>query len=84
MERIFQRRVVPVTVFEHAEDAVHTAEALQGAGLDIIEIPLRTPASLDAIRAVRVAFPDMLLGVWVPSFEKSRCWRSWTLESTSG
>ncbi len=44
--------VVPVLVVEDASTAVPLARALVAGGLKAIEITLRTPAALDAIRAV--------------------------------
>lgn len=44
--------VVPVLVIEDAASAVPLARALVAGGLKAIEITLRTPAALDAIRAV--------------------------------
>jgi 2-dehydro-3-deoxyphosphogluconate aldolase/(4S)-4-hydroxy-2-oxoglutarate aldolase len=44
--------VVPVLVIEDAATAVPLARALVKGGLKAIEITLRTPAALDAIRAV--------------------------------
>ena len=62
MDRVLQKRIVPVCVLDDAESAVPLAEALQAAGLDILEITLRTPAALPGLRKVRAAFPGMLLG----------------------
>lgn len=45
--------VVPVIVVDSADDAVPLARALVAGGLPAIEITLRTPAALDAIKAVR-------------------------------
>ena len=45
--------VIPVLVVEDAGDAVPMAEALVAGGLRVLEITLRTPAALDAIRAMR-------------------------------
>ncbi|MFB2550274.1 2-dehydro-3-deoxy-phosphogluconate aldolase [Ensifer soli] len=44
--------VVPVLIVEDAATAVPLARALVAGGLKAIEITLRTPAALDAIRAV--------------------------------
>lgn len=44
--------VVPVIVIEDAKSAVPLARALVAGGLKAIEITLRTPAALDAIKAV--------------------------------
>ena len=50
--------VVPVMVVENLEDAVPLAQALYNGGLKVLEITLRTPVALDAIRAMVDALPD--------------------------
>lgn len=44
--------VVPVVIVENAADAVPLARALVAGGLKAIEITLRTPAAMEAIRRV--------------------------------
>lgn len=50
--------VIPVVVVERIEDAVPLATALYNGGLKVLEITLRTPCALDAIRAMIAALPD--------------------------
>jgi 2-dehydro-3-deoxyphosphogluconate aldolase / (4S)-4-hydroxy-2-oxoglutarate aldolase len=54
--------VLPVIAVERLEDAVPLARALVDGGLPVLEITLRTPVALDAIRAIREAVPDALVG----------------------
>ncbi|MFF3410700.1 bifunctional 4-hydroxy-2-oxoglutarate aldolase/2-dehydro-3-deoxy-phosphogluconate aldolase [Streptomyces sp. NPDC002742] len=54
--------VVPVVVVEDAADAVPLARALVAGGLPVIEVTLRTPAALGAIRAIADAVPDAVVG----------------------
>ncbi|GAB2750239.1 bifunctional 4-hydroxy-2-oxoglutarate aldolase/2-dehydro-3-deoxy-phosphogluconate aldolase [Streptomyces bullii] len=54
--------VVPVVVVPDAADAVPLARALVAGGLPAIEVTLRTPAALDAIRAIGAAVPDAVVG----------------------
>jgi len=54
--------VVPVMVIKRVEDAVPMAKALAEGGITVFEITLRTPAALDAIRAIADALPDTLVG----------------------
>ncbi|MGW3443022.1 bifunctional 4-hydroxy-2-oxoglutarate aldolase/2-dehydro-3-deoxy-phosphogluconate aldolase [Streptomyces sp. NPDC001076] len=54
--------VVPVVVIEDAAAAVPLARALVDGGLPVIEVTLRTPAALDAIRAVAAAVPEAVIG----------------------
>ena len=44
--------VIPVIVVDEVEHAVPLAEALVAGGLRVLEVTLRTPAALDAIRAM--------------------------------
>jgi 2-dehydro-3-deoxyphosphogluconate aldolase/(4S)-4-hydroxy-2-oxoglutarate aldolase len=44
--------VIPVITIEREDDAVPLATALAGAGLRVLEVTLRTPAALPAIRAM--------------------------------
>ena len=45
--------VIPVIVIDEAEHAVPLAEALVAGGLRVLEVTLRTPAALEAIRAMK-------------------------------
>ncbi|MFI0515652.1 2-dehydro-3-deoxyphosphogluconate aldolase/(4S)-4-hydroxy-2-oxoglutarate aldolase [Streptomyces canus] len=54
--------VVPVVVLANASDAVPLARALVAGGLSAIEVTLRTPAALDAIRAIAEEVPDAVVG----------------------
>ncbi|MFJ3641961.1 bifunctional 4-hydroxy-2-oxoglutarate aldolase/2-dehydro-3-deoxy-phosphogluconate aldolase [Streptomyces sp. NPDC090108] len=54
--------VVPVVVVSDAADAVPLARALVAGGLPAIEVTLRTPAALDAIRAVADEVPEAVVG----------------------
>ena len=71
LERIGKTGLVPVAVLDNVEDAVPAAQALLAAGLDIMEITLRTDAGIAAIRAVSEQVPGMLVGAGtVLSLEK--------------
>ncbi|WP_406732250.1 bifunctional 4-hydroxy-2-oxoglutarate aldolase/2-dehydro-3-deoxy-phosphogluconate aldolase [Streptomyces sp. NBC_01794] len=54
--------VVPVVVLDDIADAVPLARALVAGGLPAIEVTLRTPAALDAIRAIADEVPDAVVG----------------------
>ncbi|MCB5907131.1 bifunctional 4-hydroxy-2-oxoglutarate aldolase/2-dehydro-3-deoxy-phosphogluconate aldolase [Streptomyces pinistramenti] len=54
--------VIPVVVVQDAADAVPLARALVAGGLPAIEVTLRTPAALDAIRAIADEVPDAVVG----------------------
>ncbi|MBK3631941.1 bifunctional 4-hydroxy-2-oxoglutarate aldolase/2-dehydro-3-deoxy-phosphogluconate aldolase [Streptomyces sp. MBT97] len=54
--------VVPVLVVEDVADAVPLARALVAGGLPAIEVTLRTPIALDAVRAISGAVPEAVVG----------------------
>lgn len=55
--------VVPVLVIDDLDKAVPLAEALVAGGLRALEITLRTPVALQAIRAIADAVPGAEIGV---------------------
>jgi 2-dehydro-3-deoxyphosphogluconate aldolase / (4S)-4-hydroxy-2-oxoglutarate aldolase len=54
--------VVPVVVLDDAAHAVPLARALVAGGLPAVEVTLRTPAALDAVRAIADEVPDAVVG----------------------
>jgi 2-dehydro-3-deoxyphosphogluconate aldolase/(4S)-4-hydroxy-2-oxoglutarate aldolase len=54
--------VIPVVVIDDLAHAVPVARALVEGGLPVIELTLRTPVALDAIRAIATEVPEILLG----------------------
>ncbi len=54
--------VLPVVAIGDAADAIPLARALLAGGIKSVEITLRTPAALDAIRAISGAVPEMIVG----------------------
>lgn len=60
---ILQRSpVVPVIVIDDLVDALPMAKALLAGGVDVLEVTLRTPAALDAIKLLSDELPDALVG----------------------
>jgi len=53
--------VIPVLVIDRLEDAAPIAEALVAGGLPLLEVTLRTPVALDAIRAM-AKVPGAIVG----------------------
>ena len=54
--------VVPVIVIDSLEDAVPLATALLEAGLDVLEVTLRTPVAIEAVKAIKSALPHAIVG----------------------
>ena len=63
LNRIERTGVVAVLALEDVRHAVPLARALLEGGVDIMELTLRTPAAIDALRAIRAEVPEMIAGV---------------------
>lgn len=55
--------IIAVLILDRVEDAVPVAEALLAGGVNAMELTLRTPAALGALKAIRAAVPGMLAGI---------------------
>jgi 2-dehydro-3-deoxyphosphogluconate aldolase/(4S)-4-hydroxy-2-oxoglutarate aldolase len=55
--------VVAVVTVSDVQHAVPVAKALARGGVRVMEVPLRTAAALDAIKAIAAEVPEILLGV---------------------
>src|SRR3954469_5510418 len=62
VHRIAGQPVIPVLKIENAADAVPLARALARGGLPLIEITLRTPAALEAIRRAAEEVEEAVVG----------------------
>lgn len=62
MERLERAKIIPVVVIERSEDAAAAARAILDGGISVMEITFRTAAAADAIKAVKAACPEMLVG----------------------
>jgi len=55
--------VVPVVIIDDVRHAVPLARALVAGGIRAIEVTLRTPAAMDAIRAIAAEVEEAVVGV---------------------
>jgi len=55
--------VVPVIVIEELEHAVPLARALIAGGLPVLEVTLRTPVAMEAIKTIINEVPEAIVGV---------------------
>lgn len=55
--------VVAVLVIDREEDGPPVAEALLAGGVSAMELTMRTPAAIGALRAIRRQVPEMLAGI---------------------
>lgn len=60
--RLHRSGVVAVLTIDEVSTAVPLAQALLSGGVDAIELTLRTPAALEALREIHRAVPDLVLG----------------------
>lgn len=54
--------VIPVMVINQLQHAVPLANALVEGGLKVLEITLRTPIALEAIKAIKAEVPNAIVG----------------------
>ena len=62
-DKVSAAGVVAVLIVDDANDAVPLARALLSGGVDVMELTLRTPAAIDALRAIRREVPEMTAGI---------------------
>ncbi len=60
--RITSAGIIAVVTLERVEDAVPLATALLEGGITVLELTLRTPVALDALKAIKTTFPQLLAG----------------------
>ena len=53
---------MPVMVIQNLDDAVPLAKALVAGGIKVLEITLRTPIAMDAIRLISQEVKDAIVG----------------------
>ncbi len=62
IKQISDAKIIPVIKIDNADDAIPLAKALKDGGLPCAEITFRTDAAEEAIKRIRDAFPDFLIG----------------------
>ena len=62
LKKIYDSGVLPVIAVNDIEEAVPLATACKQAGLTAIEITFRTECAAEALKAIKQAYPEMLLG----------------------
>ncbi|MBM3860766.1 MAG: bifunctional 4-hydroxy-2-oxoglutarate aldolase/2-dehydro-3-deoxy-phosphogluconate aldolase [Verrucomicrobia bacterium] len=61
--RIQQAGVVAVLTVDDPQDAAPLSRALLAGGVDCIELTLRTPAAIDALKRIKAETPQVLIGI---------------------
>ena len=62
LARIHRAAVIATLMIDDADDAVPLARALSDGGVNCIELTLRTPAALEALRRIREEMPQVTVG----------------------
>lgn len=62
VDRLSELGVLPVAEIERLDQVGALVDALSEAGLPCIEVTLRTPVAVEAIRLIRSRHPDVLVG----------------------
>ncbi len=62
IEQLAAVKIIPVIAIDRAEDIIPLGKALADNGLPAAEITFRSDAAVEAIRLLRAAQPDMLIG----------------------
>ncbi len=63
IDRMEKTGIVAGFSVDKVEHAVPLAKALLAGGVEVIELTLRTPQGIDAVRAISAEVPEILLGV---------------------
>jgi 2-dehydro-3-deoxyphosphogluconate aldolase/(4S)-4-hydroxy-2-oxoglutarate aldolase len=62
LARMEKAGIIPVVVIEDPSKAVELGRTILDAGLDLIEITMRTARAMEAIRVLGKEFPELLVG----------------------
>ena len=62
--------VVPVIVIKNLDHAVPLAKALVTGGVKVLEVTLRTPVAIEAIKMISEAVPEAIIGAGTVATEK--------------
>ena len=62
IKKIDDAGIIAVLIIDEVKHAVPLANALLAGGVDTIELTLRTPAALDAAKAIKKEVPEISLG----------------------
>lgn len=62
IKKMEKLKIIPVAVIEDSDNAIPLGEALNEAGLPVVEITFRTEAAAKSISLVKKEFPEMLVG----------------------
>lgn len=56
------QKLLPIIQAESAQQGIQIAKAMKQGGIHLVEVVLRTEKSLEALRAIKQEFPDLVVG----------------------
>lgn len=62
-QKLLESKLIAVLVIDNADSAVPLARTLLAGGVDIMELTLRTPAAIEALKNIRRDVPEMTAGI---------------------
>jgi len=62
-EKLQKSAIIAVLVVDNAADAVPLAKTLLDGGIDMMELTLRTPAAIAALKEIKSKVPEMTAGI---------------------
>ncbi|NMH60274.1 bifunctional 4-hydroxy-2-oxoglutarate aldolase/2-dehydro-3-deoxy-phosphogluconate aldolase [Alteromonas ponticola] len=65
-----EQKLLPIIQANTPEEGVHIATAMQAAGLSLVEVVLRTEASMEALKAIKASIPSLQVGAGTVLNEK--------------
>ena len=63
LDTIHESGIIAVLVIDEAENAVPLARALLEGHVNMMELTLRTPAAMDALKEIKANVPEMIVGI---------------------
>lgn len=70
-ELMAQQVLLPIVQADTPEQGVAIAKAMSDAGLQLVEVVLRTEASIEALKAIKKALPHLIVGAGTVICEQS-------------
>lgn len=65
------QKLLPIIQADSPEQGIQIAKAMRDGGVHLVEVVLRTEASLEALTAIKQEFPDMVVGAGTVVCENS-------------
>lgn len=57
-----EQKLLPIIQADSVEQGLNIAKAMSSAGIKLVEVVLRTSASIDVLKAIKQEFPELVVG----------------------